>query len=75
MYSREDYVRTPVRGIRQRLRIALRKEGFIGKFETAHLRRDAGINKPCLIVIAKSGQTQLPLFDFEGMNVYLKQDD
>jgi len=30
MYSREDYFRTPSRGLRQRLRIALRRMGFIG---------------------------------------------
>jgi hypothetical protein len=46
--------------------------GFIGKFKTVHLRRDAGLNQPCLVVIAKSGQTNLPFTEFDGLNVYLK---
>jgi len=72
MYSREDYFRTPSRGLRQRLRIALRRMGFIGKFKTVHLRRDAGHNQPCLVVIARSGQTNLPFTEFDGLNVHLK---
>jgi len=73
MFPREDRIRTPVSGIRQRLRIALRHLGFPGKFKTVHLRRDGGLNQSCLIVIAKSGQTELPMTEFEGMNIYLRQ--
>ena len=73
MFAREDRVRTPVSGIRQRLRIALRRLGFQGKFETAHLRRDGGRDQPCLVVVAKSGQTELPLSEFDGLRVYIQQ--
>ena len=72
MFFREEIARVPVRGIRQRLRIVLRREGFLGKFETAHLRHDRGQTGPCLVVIPKSGQTTLPVLEFEGMNVYLR---
>lgn len=38
-------VRTPVAGLRQRLRIAIRGTGFKGKFTTTHLRNIA--DYPC----------------------------
>jgi hypothetical protein len=72
MFSHDDKIRVPVSGVRQRLRMALRRLGFQGKFGTVHLRRDpGGKDRPCLIVVAKSGQTELPLIVFDEMPVYL----
>jgi hypothetical protein len=73
MFSHNDKIRVPVSGVRQRLRMALRRLGFPGKFGTVHLRRDGGLDQPCLIVVAKSGQTELPLSEFDGLPVYILQ--
>jgi hypothetical protein len=74
MFSHNDKIRVPVSGVRQRLRMALRRLGFQGKFGTVHLRRDpGGKNRPCLVVVAKSGQTELPLSEFDGLPVYILQ--
>ena len=58
--SREDRVRTPVKGLRQRLRVALKAAGVTQKFRTDHLRKDV------LVVMSKK-RIKLPFDVFEGM--------
>ena len=68
----EDRVRTPVRGLRQRLRIALRAAGFKSKFRTDHLRHspEAHIQGDALVVMVEKYE-QLPFHEFEGRLVWL----
>jgi hypothetical protein len=54
-----------------RLRVELQRLGFQGKFEVRRVG-NGGI-APMLFVIPRSGQTELPLKEFEGMNVYLSE--
>lgn len=60
--SREDRVRTPVRGLRQRLLVALRAKGVTARFRTDHLRRGG-------LVVMSSVELQLPFTTFEGLPV------
>lgn len=60
--AREDRARDPVRGLRQRLRVALRAAGVTAKFRTDHLRTGD------LVVMAHEPLT-LPFSQFEGRTV------
>lgn len=60
--SREDRVRTPVSGLRQRLRVALKAAGVTAKFRTDHTRKNV------LLVMSKVAIT-LPFTAFEGYEV------
>lgn len=60
--ERGDRVRTPVKGLRQRLRIALKSAGVTAKFRTDHLRDDSLIVKSTEFL----GQ---PLASFEGHHI------
>lgn len=78
--SFEDRVRQPVRGLRQRLRVALRAAGFMAKFRTDHAR-----NGTLLVMIrAQQGPDgvlvpgpvmPLPLCEFEGHPVKLARSN
>lgn len=60
--AREDRVRDPIRGLRQRLRVALRDAGVTAKFRTDHLRTGD------LIVMVRE-PFKLPFSQFEGRTV------
>lgn len=60
--SREDRVRTPVSGLRQKLRVALKSSGVTAKFRTDHTRRGE------LMVLSKKA-IKLPFDAFEGLPV------
>lgn len=64
--DRSSRVRDPVKGLRQRLRIALKAAGVTAKFRTDHLRDDSLIVKSTEFL----GQ---PLASFEGHHIrYMK---
>jgi len=60
--SREDRVRTPVKGLRQRLRVAVRAAGVMEKFRTDHTRKN-------LLLIMSKEAISLPFTTFEGHEV------
>lgn len=64
LFAREDRVRTPVKGLRTRLRTALRAAGYEGKFRTDHLRNGT------LVVIMKE-PVPLPFTTFDDHEVKL----
>lgn len=65
--SREDRARTPTKGLRQRLRVELKRLGFKHKFRTDELR-----HTNTLVVMTKDKTcTSLPLKQFEGHEVKL----
>jgi len=67
--SREDRIRTPVKGLRQRLRVALRKAGVHGKFRTDHGRTFEGRLGQFLIVMSRDPNFKLPFHTFDDMPV------
>ena len=58
-FPRETRARTPIRGLRTKLRIALKQSGINDKFRTDHLRNNT------LVVISKN-DIKLPFTEFEG---------
>ncbi len=60
--SRENRVRNPTSGIRQRLRVSLKQAGINTKFRTDHLRSGT------LVVMSRIPIT-LPFLEFEGCKV------
>jgi hypothetical protein len=73
--SRESRVRTPVKGLRQRLRIALRAAGVTAKFRTDHVRRhEPHLTNGSLIVMSKEA-IALPFHTFEGYTVYAYKEN
>jgi hypothetical protein len=66
----ERRIRKPVKGLRQRLRVALRASGVTAKFRTDHGRRFMGYGKDFLIVITKA-YFKLPFESFDGKPVVL----
>lgn len=66
----ERRIRKPVKGLRQRLRVALRAAGVTAKFRTDHGRKFMGYGKDFLIVIAKVN-IRLPFQSFDGRPVVL----
>lgn len=73
IFSRERRVRDPVKGLRQRLRVALRQAGVVGKFRTDHLRKNRHWDAPGgeLLVITKDPSVHVPFSTFEGLPVSL----
>lgn len=69
--SQEQRIRTPVKGLRQRLRVALRTAGVTAKFRTDHGRSFMGYGGPFLIVMTKE-YFKIPIDKFEGMPVVLR---
>lgn len=69
---REQRVRTPVKGLRQRLRVALKAAGVTQKFRTDHGRnfegRFPGKGGDFLIVLSKE-YFKLPFGTFDGLPV------
>lgn len=59
LFSREDRIRTPIKGLRAKLRIALKANGVTAKFRTDHLRNGT------LLVISKE-DIILPFDEFNG---------
>lgn len=67
----EERVRKPVKGLRLKLRTALRKAGVKCKFKTAHLRSFAGETTACLCIT--STEPFIPPFaTFEGITVHYR---
>lgn len=60
--SREDRVRTPVSGLRQRLRISLKMAGVTAKFRTDHLRDG-------LLVVMSDKHIELLFSSFDGRHL------
>lgn len=68
VFPREDRMRTPLKGVRVRLRTELRKLGVKHKFRTDILRVSANRPKPVIVVMSKE-YWELPISEFEGMAV------
>lgn len=64
--ERSDRVRSPVKGLRQRLRIALKAAGVTSKFRTDHLRDGSLIVKSVDAIV-------LPFKTFEGLSVHFSK--
>lgn len=62
-------VRTPIKGKRQRLRIALKAAGVTDKYETAHMRSRA-LEGDYILVMSRTIE-KLPFTEFEGHPVRL----
>lgn len=68
--SREQRVRTPVKGLRQRLRVALRAAGVRGRFRTDHMRRHESHHICGSLLVLSKKHIVLPFHTFEGYLVY-----
>lgn len=66
MSSQEERIRTPIRGIRQRLRLAVKASGFDGKFST-DLLRDGRLK-----IVIKSDVRPVLFNEFEGRQVVIQ---
>jgi hypothetical protein len=67
LFSREERARTPVKGIRLRLRTAVRKLGIREKFRTDVLR--GNLTSDHRLAIITDTKFDLPFDSFEGMKI------
>lgn len=72
LYSVEDRVRTPVKGLRVKLRTALRAAGVVGKFRTDHLRSHG---QGETLVVLSNPMMVLPFDTFQGIKVIARRYD
>lgn len=68
LFEVEDRMRTPIKGVRLRLRTEIRRLGIKDKFRTDILRPHAGDKGPILAIISKH-EFPIPITEFEGMPI------